>query len=341
MRFRLFKWILLGLAILLVPLGAGAWMLLRVEDIPDELPPVELDPAAIVIPGVAGEPPLSFAQLRGKTTFFVLVGPWTGSSDEGEELNRALNRWEYPETTQGYIIGDAEGFGVFAEKISEAMQHFGKETRVPLYVDFEGIFVRTFNLPKGHHGFVVMGPDGEIVMRRSGGVPADELDEVMALLGAKEPPPGPEAPLFQIGGIQNDDCDESACIFVFIARPIELQEIPGVEGGFEGDEEEAFEKMFDPSLRNLALARRMDLDEGRGVFIGQVPTELELHGWHRMSDDEGARQAFEIPEDEAAVVVVDHGRIQIRETGLVPLYRWGTVADRLGIELNDRKPLRE
>ena len=331
---------LLAIAGLLVPLGAGAWMLLRVEDIPEQLPPVELDPDDIVIDGVAGAPPLALEQLRGKTVFFVLVGPWTGESEEGEDLNRALNRWEFPDTTQGYIIGDAEGFGVFSDQIGELMQHFAAEVRVPLYVDFDGIFARTFALPKGHHGFVVLGPDGEIVMRKSGGVPLEQLDEVKQLLGAEEPPAGPEAPAFEIGNVRRDDCIQEPCIILALGRSVALSEIPGVEGGFEGDDEAAFEQMLDPALRNLAMARRMELGDRRGVIIGQVPDAVELVGWERIDEHPQSLTELGIEPDQAGIVLVEDGRIRLLATGLVPLYRWGVVADLLGVEVNDRKPFR-
>ena len=78
-------------AVVLLLVGGGAW-LFRVEDIPDVLPPVQGDPAAITIPPLHSEPPLQLGSLAGKTAFFVVVGAQTGESDEGEALNRALNR---------------------------------------------------------------------------------------------------------------------------------------------------------------------------------------------------------------------------------------------------------
>ena len=54
------------------------------------------------------------------------------------------------------------------------------------------------------------------------------------------------------------------------------------------------------------------------------------------------RDAFEIPPDTAALVVIADGRIAIRQTGLVPLFTWGVAADLLRVQgFNDRRPPKE
>lgn len=314
--------------------GVGAWFL-RVEDIPEQLEPVEVDPATIVIPRDDGED-LELAALRGKTSFFVVVGPQAAGTDEGKALNRALNRWRYPETTQGYIIGDVEGFGMLRNKVAEFARHFADEVRFPVYLDYEGVFIKAFKLPKGHHGFVVLGPDGEVAMRRSGGVPPDDLDEVRALLGAEEPPWGPPAPqAFTVGPLDAEQCRARPCVFLFLGEDVSRKDIPGIEGGWEGEHQDAWAQMKKPAVRLAATASKVRLEDAAlGAVVGRVD-DLELgRGWHVVPDHPQARAAFEIAPGESAVVVVVDERIAFRETGTIPVYQWGRVSDLIGVEID-------
>jgi hypothetical protein len=337
MRSRALKVGLGAAGLLVATIGLGAWTLLRVEDIPEQLEPIELDPDELVIPGLAEQPPLKLAEQRGKTVFFVVVGAHSGESREGEALNRALNRWTYPDTTVGYIIGDAEGFGVFRSKIAKIMGHFGAEMRYPLYVDFEGVFIETFKLPKGHHGFVVVGPDGKVLERRSGGIETDGLDAVRELLSASEPPPGPEAPDFTLGPLSDEHCADRVCVLAFLGRSVARGDVPGIEDGFEGDGDARFDRMRDPSIRIARTLLPTQLTDADGVLVGTT-TDLEYETWTRLDEAPDARTAFELAEDEAAIIVIEHGRVAFRESGLIPLYQWGTIADVTGIDINDRKP---
>jgi hypothetical protein len=325
-------------AALALLLGGGAW-LLRVEDIPDELPPIQGDPAAIAIPPSGSEPPLELAKLGGKTAFFVVVGPQTGDSKEGQALNRALNRWELPKETVGYIIGDAEGFAMFQDRIAKIMKHFASEMRYPLYVDFEGSFVNTFGLAKGHHGFVVMGPDGSVIERRSGGAEGEDLAAIRELLGAREPEVGPPAPEFAVGDLDRASCsDGTPCALVFLGHDVAVADVPGVPDGFDGEDEEKFAKLRDPSIRMVSNASKAKLEHAKGVIIGRV-TGVELETWQQVEDAPDVRKIFGIGADEAAIVVIDdQGRVAVQERGLVPIYKWGRVADILGVELDDRRP---
>jgi predicted transcriptional regulator len=337
MRRRIVK-LTLGALALVVVLGALAvWRLFRVEDIPEELEPIEADPAQVVIEGTGDQPALRLGELRGQHAFFVLIGAHSAKSREGETINRALNRWTYPETTVGFIIGDAEGFGMFRDKITGIMEHFGQEVRFPLYVDFEGAFMQTFKLPKGHHALVVLGPDGEVLLRRSGGVEGDEIEEVRTMLGAAEPPQGPEAPPFAAGDLDRDRCAERTCAIAFLGEPVTRSDVPGIDGGFEGPEEEAFEKMRNPSIRIMRTLLPTRLEQAEGVLVGRT-SELELETWSRVDDAPEARAAFELADDEAALVIIERGRIRFFDRGVIPLYRWGTAADLLGVDLDDRRP---
>jgi hypothetical protein len=340
---RRLKWVMLAAILLIVPVGASAWYLLRTEDIPETLPPVELDPDAIEIAATGDGPPLRLADLRGKTAFFVVVGTQTAKSPEGERLNRALNRWQYPDTTVGYVIGDAAGFGLFRDRIVEVMGHFATEVRYPLYVDYDGAFIETFRLPKGHHAFVAIGPDGEVLERRSGGIddPA-EIDRVRELLGAREPPPGPEVPDFTLGRLSDEACRALPCAIVFTGGPVQLSEVPGHDKGFKGDDDERYRQMLEPRIRNVQLARRMHLQGVLGTVVGEVDPALTFVGWDVIAQADDVRDAFEIPASTAAIVVIADGRIAMRETGLVPLYRWGVAADLLRVVgFNDRRPPKE
>lgn len=324
-------------AVVLLLVGGGAW-LFRVEDIPDVLPPVQGDPAAVTIPPLQAEPPLHLGSLAGKTAFFVVVGAQTGDSDEGEALNRALNRWVYPDTTVGYIIGDAEGFAVFRERIAKVMQHFGAEMRYPLYVDFEGNFVRTFQLPKGHHGFVVLGSDGSVLVRKSGGIEKNGLDEVRELLGAREPDPGPPAPSVVVGSLDTTSCTGGrTCVLVFLGRDVARKDIPYIDDGFDGDDDQNAAQIRDPAVRLVSTMMKMELEQTTGVAVGRI-TGVDLPTWERIDEAPDARAAFGLAPTDSAIIVISEGLVEVREVGLVRIHRWGRIADLCGVEINDRKP---
>ncbi len=321
-------------ALVAVLVGVGAWFM-RVESIPDELPPVVGDPLALEIPPVADEPALRLRELAGKTAFFVVVGPQPGITKEGEKLNRALNRWQLPPDTVGFIIGDAEGFAMFRDKVAKTMGEFASELRYPLHVDFEGEFLRTFSLSKGHHGFVVLGPDGAVLERRSGGAEGDDLERIRVMLGGEEPPVGSAMPRFSIGGLSDADCGGGTpCVVAFLGHAVARSDVPGIEDGFEGDDEVATQHMRDPAIRNVATALRAKLERAKGVLVGST-RDIEFPTWLRVDDSPEGRAAFGVAADESAVVVIDdEGRVAVVERGLVPLYRWGRVADLLHVEID-------
>lgn len=330
---------LLGLA------GAAAWWFTRTEPIPEVLEEVEEDPAVVEIPGLPGQPSLELAALKGKTAVFVVTGTWSAKSDEGEATNRALSRWVLPEGTVGYVVADAGGMGVFSDRIEKTMTSYASEVRFPLYVDYDGVFVETFKLPKGHHGLVVLGPDGSIMQRHSGGLEGDALETLRTSLGAREPEPGPAMPEVEAGTLDASACAETTCAFVFTGpRSVRRADIPGIRpGGFEGDDDARLEKMLDPAVRNVTLARKMKLSSTRGAFIGDVDPEISSEGWERVSWADGARvrAALGVSEDEPSIVVYDHGREVLRVEGLVRLHHWGRLADLLDIDgFNDRRPPR-
>lgn len=334
-RLRTLGVVVVGLVVLL--LGAGAW-LFRVDDIPAELPPVVGDPNAIVIPSAADEPELRVSELRGTTTFFIVFSPQMSDRKEGQALNRALNRWIYPETTKGRIVADAEGFGMFKGKVVEMLGRLAAELRFPINVDYEGVFATTFALPKGHHGFVVLGPDGAVLERRSGGAVGEDLERIRELLGASEPPPGPERPSVMIGDFDVGQCGGGTpCGIIFLGRDVARSDVPDIEDGFDGDDEETAKRNQDPSIRMVAAAFKAKLKKARGVLVGRT-SNLEFPTWSVVESSPEGRAAFGLGPDEAAFVLIDgDGRVAMTVRGLLPIYQWGRVADTLGVELDDEE----
>lgn len=324
---------------------AGAiWWLTRTENIPEVLEVLEESPAVVDIPGIGEQPALKLEALQGKTVVVVVSGSWSAKSPEGEATNRALSRWIYPESTVGYVVADAGGLGVFADRIEATMTSYAAELRFPLYVDFDGVFVETFKLPKGHHGLLVLGPDGNIVGRHSGGLEGEALNTLREQLGAIEPELGAPMPEFAVGELNTATCQQTVCAFVYSGPgPVTRADIPGIRpGGYEGDDDARLQQMRKPAVRNVTLARKMKLSSTRGAFIGDIADDVTSEGWERVSLSDGADalQALGFG-DEPGLVVFDHGKEAIRATGVIPLYQWGRVADLLEFQgFNDRRPPR-
>jgi hypothetical protein len=319
-----------------VVLGVGAWYL-RVDDIPDELPPVVGDPATIDIPAAADQAPqLRIADLHGKTAFFIVFSPSMDDKKEGQKLNRALNRWILPANVEGHIVADAEGFGLFQEKVKTFIGAFAGEMRFPLHVDYEGIFRTTFALTKGHHNFVVLGPDGAILERRSGGAEGADLERIREMLGGQEPPVGPPMPEFEVGGLSSTSCGGGTpCAIIFLAKDVAKTDVPGAEGGFDGEDEEAMQRMKDPSIRMVSTAMKAKLGKAKGVLVGRTPG-IELPTWLQVDEDADGRAAFGLgPNDPAFIVIDDQGRVDLLARESVPVYKWGRAADVLGVELDE------
>src|SRR4051812_38860253 len=164
----------LVLLVLLVATGAGGYFWwkskTRVEAIPTKLPevPAEERLARIRVPGADGLPDLVLGQLRGKTAYFVLESEQSMKAREGRSLSLALDRWRYSDDVRGFAIGEAEGLGLLRGTINDTVRHMRADTRLPLYMDYDGAILRGFGLPKGHTGLVVLGPDGKVLLRHSG-----------------------------------------------------------------------------------------------------------------------------------------------------------------------------
>lgn len=323
---------ILGALVLAVVAIAGwfAWTTLRVDDAPDELEAMERRPDDLVVPSLGDGPDLRVADMRGATSFIVVEGIQSMRTEQGKELNRALNRWELPETTKGYIVFDGEGMQMFEEKVSRFLGFFADEVRFPVYVDFDAEALDVFKLAKGHHGFVVLDPQGEVLLRHSGGIQGAKLDKVRELIGAKEPPEPKPAPKFALAGVDNEACRQKSCMFLFLGKKVSRSEIPWIEDGFEGTRTECFERMHRPEIRLAASAMRVKIERSHGVVVGQTD-DLRLEGWKLVDEDAAAREAFGLAPDENALVVIDkQGRLAFRETGFIPMYRWTLAIDVTG-----------
>ena len=342
--------------LVLALIGAAAWMLRsRAEEIPAELPPTDVDPMSIVIPGGSGMPDLKLADHKGKTVYLILGDRESMQARESKEFDRALNRWTYPPDVVGFAIGDAEGFKLLAGKIEEMLGAMRPEMRLPLYIDFDGAVTKAFKLPKGHTGIVVLGPDGALKLRHSGPPkPKDKIltpeDDIIArlklALRAEEPVLAP-APAFKVGDLDNAACAGKTCLFVFLGAPVKKSDMPGIDGGFDGGMEDSMKKLQDPSIRLAGLAFDLDeklakdkdkalADKVRPALVGTLDG-LELKHWTTLAEAPEARAPFNIPVDQAALVAIDpNGNLALRELGVIPMYKLGRVSELLDIDLGDR-----
>lgn len=321
--------------LLLAAGGAMAYRLLEVDDIPAELEAAG-DPRTLVIPGIGSQPELDVSKKQGTRLFFVFVGLQSWSGDEGKLLNRALNRWVLPGDLEGYIVFDAQGLGFLEEKSGEYMDRFGKETRFPMYGDFVGAFRQIFKLPRGHHGFVVVGADGTMVTRHSGGYQTDdELAEVRALLGASEPPPGPEVPAFELGPVSQSACMSAPCALLFLGGPVKKADIPNIDDGFEGDDEAKWAQYQNPAVRNVSSVLSLAIDgKAKGAIVGDAGDLEFLPGWSVAANDAQLRSAFGVAADQTSLLVLRDGKVAYRGDGIIPFYQWGQVSDLLGVEFD-------
>lgn len=339
----LLKRIALGFTLLLLVLvGIVAWKLRsRAEAIPDELPAIDtavLDPNTMVIPGQGGLPDFKLADHRGKTLYIVVEDRESISARESTSMQRALNRWVFPPDVLGFQIGDVDGFALLAGKIEEFVALMRVEMRIPLYMDYQGAFMKTFKLPRGHVGIVVVGPTGEVLLRRSGGATDEFLAELRTLLRASEPTP-PPAPPFKILDIDNTACKGKACLLVFLDAPVKRSDIPGIKGGFDGGVTESGAQGRKPAVRLAGLAvtadEKLDPTKAIAVLVGQTEG-LDLKKWTTVPDAPEARVALGLGPNEAGLALIDpDGNLTMLERGAPQYYKFGRVSDIIGVDLGD------
>jgi hypothetical protein len=314
------------LVVVVLALGAGGflWYKLRaqIEPIPSVLAAVDDGGTArIRLPGAGGLPDLNLGELRGSIVYLVLEGKDSMESGEGREVVRALDRWQHAEGVRGYFVGEAEGLGFLKWKIDEFVGALQRESRLPVYMDYEGAILRGFKLPKGHTAVVVLGQDGEVVFRKSGKPSADEIEALRVALGAREPEPPRPAPVFAAGPLDSASCAGQGCALVFLSRKIAVTEVPGVEGGKKPDDSAAW---GDPDARLVGMLSDQALPAGKskGVFVGELDGVKLASGWSVTPGSAELRATFGLGASDTAVVVIDReGRLALRETGVIPFWK--------------------
>lgn len=339
----LLKRVALGFTLLLLVLvGVVAWKLRsRAEVIPDELPAIDtavFDPATMVIPAQGDLPDFKLADHRGKTLYIVVEDRESIQARESTTLQRALNRWVFPPDVAGFQVGDVDGFALLASKIEEFVALMRVEMRIPLYMDYQGVFLKTFKLPRGHVGIVVVGPDGQVLQRRSGAATDEFLTELRTLLRASEPPLAP-APPFKVLDIDNAACKGKACLLVFLDQPVKRADIPGVKKGFDGDVTESGKQGRKPHVRLAALAltadEKLDPQKTVAILVGQTEG-LELKHWTAVPDAPDARSALGLGPNEAGLALIDKdGNLVMLERGAPQYYKFGRISDTIGVDLGD------
>jgi hypothetical protein len=338
---RKLKIIAIAAGVVVLGLGAAAWsMWPEVDDIPEQLEPISAD---VSIPDLELDaqgplPAVRLGDLHGKTVYLMIEGKESMMGGEGKQLRRALHRWQLPDNVVGFSVGDAPaGAIVMRKKIEdEFLAPMRSEMKLPIYIDFGGKFTTALSLPKGHLGFVILDPAGEVVFRHAGDADETQLAQIKQLLGAEEPPPGPAAPPFTVADLSNESCAGRDCVLVFLDNKVARSEIPGLEqGGFEGEMKEAFEQIKQPSIR---LARILaadweakDRERIGGVLVGEAEG-WDVGSWQIVAEADEARATFGIGEQAGMVIIDEQGRVAFSEAGLIPFWKLSLAADVLGIE---------
>ena len=328
-------------AVLALGVGAAAWaMWPDVDEIPERLPEVsaEVSIADLGFDAQGPMPALRLGDLEGKTVLLMIESRESMTSGEGSRLHRAIGRWDLPEDVVVMTIGDVpKALELMKDKIEgEFLGAMRDEMRYPIYVDYGGTFADALALPKGHIGVAIIDAAGEVAFRHAGDPDEAALAEIAGLLQAKEPEPGPVAPDFALGGVDNASCTGRTCVLVFLDAKVARSDIPGLEeGGFEGDMKATFEQIKKPSVRLAqVLTAEWERDKVRGVVVGEAEG-WSVESWPFVAEDDAtkaARAAFEIGEEAGMVILDREGRVAFAEAGLIRFWQLGVAAEILGID---------
>lgn len=339
------KTILIAISTLfLAAVGLGAWMLRpQVEEIPTQLEPIDrqtADPMNIRIAGIGGMPDLVLADLQGFTVFLILNDRESYKQKESKSIELHLSQWILPEHVRGFAIGDAEGFSLLRSKIDAIVEKMQKEVWLPTYIDYEGITYRTFKLPRGHSGFVVLDPKGEVLFRHSGPMNADVQEQLRELLHAHLPSK-PVAPEFSIGDLDHTKCQQKYCLLVFLSQSVERAQVPGLKDGFQGSPEEMMKQLENTDIRLIAsLAKAdksVDSEQVQGIIVGDTK-DIDFEKWLQVEDDEQVRSLFAIPQQTSGLILIDQtGKIVLREIEQVPFYKLEVISEAIGVPLYEQK----
>ena len=141
-------------------------------------------------------------------------------------------------------------------------------------------------------------------------------------------------PEFALGSLDTKLCASQPCALMFLSRAVARKDIPGIEDGFEGEDEAKWDQMKLPAIRNVGSALKLKLEGARGVVVGQVDG-LELpDGWSVESDDAAVRSAFGVEPGADAFLILSEGKVAFRGDGVIPMFELGRVSDLLGSEFD-------
>ena len=296
------------------------------SEVTDDLPPLpaDVDVRRLVLPPTAGQPGLDLGDHAGRRVFLLVADARSAMSMSGFRLRNALMRWRYPPSVVGFEVASFDGvMGKMASMMEPMMTSMGGMSRFPMSVDTEGTLVDAFSLPAGHLGLVILGEQGEVLLRRSGAVDDEALAAIARLLRASEPPPPPPAPdVDWPSGIDG----RPPIAVAFLGGTLREREVRGVSMfSMPTAMQDPTRRIVDQLDQRMAIPADVDI-----VVVGDLRGFAD-RDWHRVEHGPALRRAFEVPDGEPGLVVIDgDGRLAFRETGLIDMWKLGFAAEALG-----------
>ena len=121
---------------------------------------------------------------------------------------------------------------------------------------------------------------------------------------------------------------------LFLDRPVARTDIPGIEGGFEGEDEAVWKQFEIPAFRMVSSSLKLNLSgKAKGVVVGEVD-DFEFPGWSTVPPADGvaAATALGAPTGETTLMILKGGTVVFSASGFMPMYRLGEVSDLLEVE---------